>query len=106
MTQDLPFRKVYTVTLDGSGNGFIRVSPTIGYWQIEQVSASTGTNTNEPEFLTYINGAFIGGSYSGSRTNDTTFNQRLAAQEEFRAVWVGGDAGTTATLVLTGKEFV
>ncbi len=105
MNQALPFRDVYTVTLDGSGNGAINVSPTIGFWMVEQVAVIVSTNTNEPEFQCYIDGMFVGGSYSGSRTSDTTFNQRLNAQQRLNAVWLGGDPDATATLILTGKKY-
>ena len=102
----LPFRDVYTVVLDGSGNGAIRFSPSVGTWLVEQVAVTVSSNTNEPEFLAYIDGMYVGGSYSGSRTNDTAFNQRLAAQQALSGVWVGGDAGATATMVLTGRKQV
>jgi hypothetical protein len=104
--QTLNFRDVYTVTLDGSGNGTIRFSPSVGTWEIQQVAAMTSSNTNEPEFSAYVNGMFVGGSYSGSKTNDTTFNQTLEAQEVLTGVWVGGDAGSIATMVLSGKKTV
>ncbi len=106
MAEWLPFRTVETVTLDGFGAGSITFGPTFGEWLVEQVSASVSSNALEPEFTTYINNAFIGGSYSGSRTNDTTFNQRLNAQEKLRGVWVGGDPGATATMVLSGRKLV
>jgi hypothetical protein len=98
----LPFRLTLDVTLDGSGNGAIRFSPSIGMYMVEQVAAMVSSNENEPEFQVYVDGIFVGGSYSGSRTNDTSFNQRLAAQQVLNGVWIGGDPGATAVMNLTG----
>lgn len=106
MASWLPFRITNDVRLDGLGNGSIRISPSVGEWVIEQVSASTTSVTNEPQFTAYINGAFIGGSFSGNRTTDTEFNQRLNAQEAFVGAWVGGDPSAIAQLTLTGRKLV
>lgn len=107
MTQQwLPFRDVFTVVLDGSGTGTIEVRPSIGEWLIEQVAVRTSSNVNEPEFSAFINGAWVGGTFSGSRDSDTSFNQRLNAQERFNGIWTGGDAGATGELTLTGRKLV
>jgi hypothetical protein len=106
MPQVLNFRDVKTVTLDAAGRGSIVFSPTIGDWVVEQVSVTVSSNTLEPEFSAYVNGMFVGGSYSGSKTNDTTFNQPLATQETLTGIWVGGDPGAVATMVISGKKTV
>ena len=99
-----PFRLTETVELNGAGTGTIRFSPSIGVWKVEQVAASTSTNTNEPIFSAYINGVFVGGSYSGSRTNDTSFNQRVNAQERLDFVWTGGDPGAIGEVTISGLK--
>ncbi len=104
MSQWLPFRLTDTVVLDGSGNGSITFGPTVGEWLIEQVAVTVSSNNNEPTFSAYINNIYVGGSYSGSRTNDTSFNQRVQAQEKFSGAWVGGDAGATGTITLIGRK--
>lgn len=106
MAEWLPFRLTQDTVLDASGGGSIRFQPSIGEWKVEQVSARTSTFVNEPEFSAYVSGMFVGGSYSGSRTNDTTFNQRISAQDNLTGVWVGGDAGATATMVISGVKLV
>lgn len=106
MAQRLPFRMTMDVVLDAGGSGAINFSPSVGTWEITQVAATTSTNVNEPEFATYIDGAFIGGSYSGSRTNDTSFNQILNAQQKLTGVWTLGDPGATAVMTLTGWKTV
>lgn len=104
--QTLPFRLVKTVMLNGSGAGAINFSPTVGTWEVSQVAALASSNTNEPEFSVFIDGVFVGGSYSGSKTTDTTFNQEVQAQQVLQGVWTGGDAGAIATMVITGKKTV
>lgn len=106
MSQALPFRAAYTVVLNGSGNGTIRWSPSQGSWLVQQCAATVTTSTNEPEFSTFIDGMFVGGSYSGSKTNDTTFNQTVVAQQALSATWTGGDPGATATLIISGVKTV
>lgn len=106
MTERLRFRDTYTTVLDASGNGTINFRPSVGSWMVNQVAASVSSNNNEPEFSAFVNGMFVGGSYSGSKTNDTTFNQEVNAQEVLSAVWLGGDPGATATLTLSGVKTV
>ncbi len=109
MTQTLPFRDTKTVVLDGSGNGSITFQPT-SYgesWKVDQVAIST-TATNlllpPPLFQAYVNGLFVGGSYSGNLTNDTAFNQLLQTQEVLKFVWTGGQPGVTATATISGTK--
>lgn len=106
MAQWLPFRNTFDVRLDANGAGRIRVSPSVGEWVIEQVSVSSTSVVKEAKFTAYINGAFIGGTFSGNRDTDTEFNQRLNAQEEFIGEWTVGDANAIAQLTLTGRKLV
>lgn len=106
MPQELNFRNTFEVVLDATGGGSINFRPSVGSWLIKQVAASTSTNVNEPEFTASINGSFVGGSYSGSKTNDTTFDQTLDAQEVLTGTWTGGDVGATATMTISGVKTV
>ena len=104
MPQRLPFRKVKDAVVAADGTATIRfqITDQHEWWEIQMVAAMCSTNTLEPEFNTNIDGVFTGGSYSGSKTNDTTFNQQLHTQETLYGVWTGADVGATVTMSVSG----
>lgn len=104
-----------TVTLDGSGNGVAKIGPSSAreIWHPENVhvSANTGNVTNEASCLVYVGqtvGAnnFRDGTLSGSSgdTTDAVNADEITVGEYIFAVWSGGDAGVTATMVVTGSK--
>jgi hypothetical protein len=104
-----------TVVLDGSGNGTARIGPAGARetWFPAVASVSAATAVKEAQCRIYVGPAaapqyFIDGTLSGS-TGDST--DRVASQPVplgsfIWAVWAGGDAGSVATLNVTGTRTV
>lgn len=99
-----------SVTLNGSGSGTVSLGPNVGQrWS--NITASIQVSqpvTNEPMCSLYMGAAatsdnLIDGTYTGSLNSSTnTSNRPLTAGQKIFAVWSGGDAGSRATLTLTG----
>lgn len=112
----LPLNQAQSVTLDGSGNGTVRMSPDgpNEHWQpvAASVSASTGAPiVNEAQCKIYAGPSatqqyFIDGTLSGSTGDSTTniggYDIARTRTPYVWAVWSGGDPGASATLVLQG----
>jgi hypothetical protein len=104
-----------TVVLDGSGNGTAKVGPTGAreVWSPAVASVSAATNVNEASCKIYVGDQptpanFTDGTLSGS-TGDST--DRVAGSQVplgwyVWAVWAGGDAGSVATLNVTGTKTI
>ena len=109
-----PFSRTATVTLDGSGDGTASVGPTITseVWAVGVSSVSASTNVSEAVCRTYAGGGvspgtFVDGTTWGSTGDSTSnFGGPLYPGQQVYAVWTGGDAGATATLVVTGTRTV
>lgn len=110
----VPLNESGSVTLNGSGNGTVRMRPFGGgeTWLPGSVSFKASSNTLEASCRIYIGPSpsdqyFVDGSLSGS-TGDST--GRVAGYQVdshgnyLWAVWAGGDAGATATVQVTGTE--
>lgn len=106
---------VATVVLNGSGAGTARLGP-VGsreVWSPAVASVSVATNVAEAQCKIYVGDSVIPGNYvdgtlSGS-TGDST--DRVSASQLplgwfIWAVWSGGDAGSVATLNVTGTKTV
>lgn len=102
------FREYGTVTLDGSGNGVVRVAPKMADWEVTRVSISVSSATNEPTFKMYENGIsegdFLEGTWTGSLNTSET-RHPLRNGESLLGVWSGGDPGASATMVVRGTAY-
>lgn len=103
-----------SVTLDGSGNGTLKMVPYSGTltWLPSIVSVKASSATAEASCRIYVGPSasdqwFVDGTLSGS-TGDST--DRVAGRpvdthgNSLWAVWAGGDAGATATMTVAGTE--
>ena len=109
---DVILREFKSVVLDGSGNGTAKLGPisAMETWKPDNVHVSVnGPVVNEATCSLYMGDSatapnFRDATFSGS-TGDST--DRLNADTikvgyNIFAVWVGGDAGKPATVVVTG----
>lgn len=103
-----------SVTLDGSGNGTLKMVPYGGSltWLPTVVSVKASSATAEASCKIYIGPAptdqwFVDGTLSGS-TGDST--DQVGGRpvdthgNALWAVWAGGDAGAQATMTVAGTE--
>lgn len=109
-----PLSENASVTLDGSGNGTLRMVPYSGSltWLPSVVSVKASSAVSEASCKIYIGPSatdayFIDGTLSGS-TGDSTdsVNGRQVDTHgnTLWAVWAGGDAGAVATMQVSGQE--
>lgn len=103
------------VTLDGSGNGTVKISPDGPHeqWYPASVSVKATTNTNEATCKIYVGSQsvdsnFVDGTFSGSSgdSSDRVAGYIIGKRQSqyIIAVWAGGDAGATATLSVVGTK--
>lgn len=116
MGAPVPLNENASVTFDGSGDGTLRMVPYGGSetWLPSLVSVSASSNTSEAQCRIYIGPSatapyFVDGTLSGS-TGDSTDRvngyQVDTHGHALWAVWAGGDAGATGTMVVNGTEQV
>lgn len=109
-----PLNENASVTLDGSGNGTLRMVPYSGSlaWLPSVVSVSASSNNAEASCKIFIGATataqyFVDGTLSGS-TGDSSGSvsgyQVDTHGNSLWAVWTGGDPGATATMVVSGTE--
>lgn len=112
MTQRLALQENRSVILDGSGNGQVSFGPSVygETWNIQILGVRVSSAVNEPVARVHLGAPtdlnFIGGSYSGSQDADTSLNVTLLQGQLLYVVWMGGDAGATATAVAVGERIV
>ncbi|MGH3283223.1 MAG: hypothetical protein ACRDPD_00805 [Streptosporangiaceae bacterium] len=103
-----------SVTLDGSGNGILKMVPYGGglAWLPSVVSVKASSDAAEASCRIYIGPAatdqwFVDGTLSGS-TGDSTDavsgRQVDTHGSTLWAVWESGDAGAEATMTVSGTE--
>lgn len=103
------------VTLDGSGNGTVRMAPdgSHEYWMPESVAVKVSTAVAEAQCSVYIGPKiadeyFVDGTFSGSSGagSDLVAGHEIGqlADPYIWAVWTGGDPGAQATLRVIGKK--
>lgn len=105
-----------TITLDGSGNGTLRMRPAGGgeTWTAALVSVKCSTAVSEATCRLFAGPSasdiyYVAGTLSGS-TGDST--DQLASYSidthgtSLWAVWSGGDPGTVATMIVSGTRTV
>jgi len=100
-----------SVTLDGSGNGQVSLSPPSGtIWRLRLASVSTTGTVSQPQAFLYrgsasgpleqIDSTFLGNSASSAKVAGAPF----FAGQVLWAKWTGGDPGATATLQAWGQQ--
>lgn len=110
MSQSNPLVIYGTKTLDGSGNGTVKIGPnTHQRWELNTAAIVTSTAILIPQFRLYIGPAiaqewFVDGTFVGSlNSTDNVNGHEVKAGEYVWGVWTGGDSGATATLTLRGN---
>jgi len=110
--QTVPLNESGSVTLDGSGNGTVRIGPANQFqtWVVSTISTVVSSNANEPVFKAYRGNtpdqsAFIDGTFTGS-SDSTNVSLTLYPGMKITGVWKGGDPGATATMTLIGDNQV
>jgi hypothetical protein len=101
-----------TVKLDGSGNGTARVGP-IGHgvtWILRTAAVKANTRVKEAICNIYVGNLptadnFADATYTGSSGNasDAVSGMEVRQNSYVWAVWTGGDAGSQATVTVTGE---
>lgn len=101
-----------TVTLDGSGNGTLKMVPWAGSvtWRPSSVSVKASSNTNEATCKIYVGPSatdsyFVDGTFSGSSGDSTDRVNGYQVDTHGNAlwaVWQDGDAGAVATMSVSG----
>lgn len=97
-----------STVLDSTGAGGVDLYPAGGDLVVTKTTVTVSTDVAEPTANIYRGGVstvnLIEGTYSGS--NDSTDARYLVQMgQAVSAVWAGGDAGATATLVVEGALF-
>lgn len=102
------------VTLDGSGNGTVRLGPLTAREVWNPVTASVKTIqttiTNEAQCNIFVGNTattenFRDNTFSGSSGDASSkISGRLSKGQFVYAVWTGGDAGAQARLVVSGTK--
>lgn len=100
-----------SVVLDGSGNGTVRFAPVGATWFIDRIAVKVSTRVLEA--TAYMYQGFIGDQYLISNTltgstgdTSTGDNIMLTDGQALYVVWSGGDAGATATAIVSGRQTV
>jgi hypothetical protein len=111
--RQLPLSQKAYVTLDSDGNGTASAGPLSPgeVWSGLTVSVSVATNVNEAQCLIYAGadatpGYFADGTLFGSTGNSTQNLGTVRVGGNVFAVWSNGDAGSVATMVITGTKQV
>lgn len=113
----LPLNESGSVTLDGSGNGTLKLRPPgpSEHWFPTVASVKCSTAVSEAACRIYVGQSasdqnFVDGTLSGS-TGDSTdavggYEIARTRDPNIIAVWSGGDAGATATMQINGTKTV
>ena len=113
-----------TVTLDGSGNGQVSITPGapspgggVGVgrnsgltWDVVGVAVSVATSENQAQcsvylsygILDYSSASFQGQTATGSTGDTDTLTATIRPGDWITAVWTGGDPGAVATMRILG----
>jgi hypothetical protein len=111
----VPLIASISVTLNSSGNGQAQVGPLSAreVWSPQNCSVSVSSDVNESACKIYVGDSplqrnYIDGTASGSFGDGTSriANSQVVAGQYVWAVWTGGDANATATLLVTGTKTV
>ena len=111
----MPLNESGQVTLDGSGNGTLRMRPVSSreYWLPTLASVKCSTNILEAQCRIFVGPSasdnnYVDGTLSGS-TGDSTdrvtgYVVGRTQQPYVWAVWSGGDVGAQGTMVISGTK--
>lgn len=112
----VPLNEHGSVTLDGSGNGTLEMTPLGGAetWLPTIASVKVSTNTAEANCRIFIGPSpndqyFVDGTLSGSTGDSTdrvTGYQVDTHGNSLWAVWMGGDPGAVGTMQVNGTETI
>ena len=110
----LPLSESASVTLDGSGNGRVRVGPDAHgvKWLPTVVGLAVRPAVNSPQCNIYAgknvtDANFVDGTYTGEKnSSDAIAGQELWLGQYVWAVWTAGDPGANATVTVTGTKDV
>lgn len=104
------------VTLDGSGNGTVKFTPSgtrySGYkWRPSMLYVSASTNASEASATAYVSYGIqtatandaIGSTVTASTGDTCGMTQTMLPQDWLTVTWLGGDPGAIATARLTGS---
>lgn len=112
---EVQLRETAAVVLNGSGAGTAKVGPISARetWKPENAHVSASSNTNEAACSIYVGDSpiqanFRDTTFSGSSgdSSDRVNASTVRVGQYVWAVWTGGDAGATATLIVTGTKAV
>lgn len=101
-----------SVTLDGSGNGQVRLGPSVTreFWDLVSADVSVATTVLEATCTLYLATGptptqRLGATATGS-SGDTCGLSGVTVMpgQTLLAVWAGGDAGKIATLAVIGSK--
>lgn len=105
-----------SITLDGSGNGVAKISPSgtrySGYqWRPINLYVSATTHVKDASAIAYVSyGVFsqtpndaIGSTITGSSGDTCGMTQTLKPGDWVSVKWTGGDPGAVATMRITGE---
>jgi hypothetical protein len=104
-----------SVVLDGSGNGTVKVGPLTAreVWHPANAHVQASTNVNEAVCTIYVGDTatqsnFRDSTFTGSSgdSTDKIGADIVKSPHKIFAVWTGGDAGSRATLQVTGTKDV
>lgn len=105
---EIPLNESVSVTLDGSGNGTVRLGPSSQFqtWAVDTVSCTVSSNTKEPVFKFYRGRTadqsnYIDGTFTGS-ADSTNVSFTLFPNMVVTGVFTGGDVGALATMTFVG----
>lgn len=100
-----------TVILDANGNGAVTLRPSNAHerWVITTTVVRTSTATRIPTYSTFLNASGVTGGTPVDTTstgNRDSSDTRIELNEGsfLTGVWLGGDAGATASIAVTGKR--
>ena len=100
-----PLNETQQAIVDANGNAAIEIGPVMHgeTWHVNLAAIQVSSAVREPQGRSYLNGVFVGGTYTASvASNNDTFT--LLSGQKYRFVWTGADVGATATLTLLGRK--
>jgi hypothetical protein len=111
--QILPLDTFATVALDVNGNGVASLGPGLPrqHWQPGSAFVGVGTNVSEAACILYLGttigtGTQLAQTSKGSTGATAGLSGDMASGYRIWAQWTGGDAGSTATLRVTGSQSI
>ena len=110
----LPLSESGFVTLNGSGNGTVKIGPGAHgvVWKPSRIAVKVSSATLSPTCQIFIGNTataenFIDGTFTGQQNaTDSAVGQELRLGQYVWAVWTGGDVGAQATVTVTGSKDV